>query len=444
MIKKLFSVLLVSLLLLAGFAAAASAAMPNELRAQLLSETAILIDGRTGQVLFEKDMHRQMYPASTTKVTTAILALENGNLNSAITMSRDAVFSIGRDTSHVALDTDEVLTLENALYALSLASANDAANGIAEHIGETMDDFAAMMTRRAEEAGALNTSFANAHGLHDVNHYTTAYDLAHIMMEALKLPKFREIFSTLTYEMPPTNKQNEVRTFRRPGSLLAGQYVYEGIIAEKTGWTEHAGNTLVTAAERNGRTLIAVVMKSPSSNDKWKDATALLDFGFDEFQEVRFTPEELGQDNHPVAGLDSGAMMVNLSAADGFQCLLPYAFSKDDIEIAYEAEIGKDNTVQAKTVFSLRDNASSLWFADLGELALTGKIVSAHPPGPEPKGGRKGGSSPLPWILGIVLLLLAFPIVLLTQHYIVHRQNSKRRVVSYAMLPEKKYFWKKR
>ena len=255
-----------------------SAAEADEIT--LKSETAVLVDGDTGRVLFEKEMHRRMYPASITKIMTALLALENGKLDDSITMSREAVFSIGRDTSHIALDTDEVLTLEQALYAMALASANDAANGVAEHIGGTMEGFAAMMTDRAREAGALDTSFANAHGLFDENHYTTAYDMARITMAAIRIPTFTKIFSTPLYEMPPTNKQPKERTLRSTNAMLNGKYKYEGVIAGKTGWINQSGNTLVTAARRDGRTLIAVVMQAPSKSDACEDTAALLDYGF--------------------------------------------------------------------------------------------------------------------------------------------------------------------
>jgi len=246
----------------------------------LKSETAVLMDGDTGRIIFEKEMHRRMYPASITKIMTALLALENGKLGDAITMSREAVFSIGRNTSHIALDTDEVLTLEEALYAMALASANDAANGVAEHIGGTIEGFAVMMNGRAREAGALDTSFANAHGLFDENHYTTAYDMARITAEAIKIPAFTKIFSSLIYEMPPTNKQSETRTLRSTNAMMTGKYKYEGVIAGKTGWINQSGNTLVTAARRDGRTLIAVVMRAPAKSEACEDTTVLLDYGF--------------------------------------------------------------------------------------------------------------------------------------------------------------------
>ena len=289
MTKKAFGFVLSAVLFVCA-AFPALAVPPGEI--ELKSEAAVLMDGDTGQVLFEKEMHRRMYPASITKIMTALLALERGNLGDTITMSHDAVFSVGRDTSHIALDTGEELTLAQALYALALVSANDAANGIAEHIGGSMENFAAMMNSRAGEAGALDTHFTNAHGLFDENHYTTAYDMARITLAALKLPKFAEIFGALSYEIPPTNKQRETRYFSSANPMLTGEHKYEGVIAGKTGYIDESGRTLMTAAERDGRTLIAVVMKAAGKNDACEDTAALLDYGFAELPRRNYTAEE--------------------------------------------------------------------------------------------------------------------------------------------------------
>lgn len=286
--KKTLSFFLIVLALLVACAFLPGYAVEAD-EITLKSETAVLMDGETGQVLFEKDMYRRMFPASITKIMTALLALENGKLDDVITMSRDAVFSIGRGTSHVALDADEELTLEEALYAIALASANDAANGIAELIGKTMEGFATMMNGRAKQAGALDTNFTNAHGLFDEDHYTTAYDMARITMAAIENPVFTKIFSSLLYEMPPTNKQPETRTFRCTNAMLSGKNKYEGVIASKTGWVNQSGNTLMAAARRDGRTLIAVVMQATGKADACEDVTALLEYGFSQPVEVRET-----------------------------------------------------------------------------------------------------------------------------------------------------------
>lgn len=145
---------------------------------QLQSETAVLMDAETGQILYQKEMNKKMYPASITKIVTGMLALKNAQLTETITMSYDAVFSIDRDSSHIALDVNEQITLEQALYALTIESANDAANGIAELVGGSMEEFVDMMNQTAKDAGAINTNFSNAHGLFDENHYTTSYDMA--------------------------------------------------------------------------------------------------------------------------------------------------------------------------------------------------------------------------------------------------------------------------
>ena len=175
------------------------------------SESAVLIDAASGQVLFQKNMNQKAYPASITKIMTGMLALEKGDLSQTVTMSEEAVFSIDRSSAHIALDVDEEITLEQALYALAIASANEAANGIAETVSGSVADFAKEMNQTAVEAGAQNTNFTNPNGLHDDNHYTTAYDMAKITAAALQNPKFAEIFGTEKYDIPPTNKQPETR-----------------------------------------------------------------------------------------------------------------------------------------------------------------------------------------------------------------------------------------
>lgn len=142
---------------------------------QLQSETAVLMDAETGQILYQKEMNKKMYPASITKIVTGMLALKNAQLTETITMSYDAVFSIDRDSSHIALDVNEQITLEQALYALTIESANDAANGIAELVGGSMEEFVDMMNQTAKDAGAINTNFSNAHGLFDENHYSLSF-----------------------------------------------------------------------------------------------------------------------------------------------------------------------------------------------------------------------------------------------------------------------------
>ncbi|NLM51202.1 MAG: D-alanyl-D-alanine carboxypeptidase [Firmicutes bacterium] len=256
---------------------------------KLTSDAAVLMDASTGQILFAKNMQKKKYPASITKIMTALLALENGHLDDTLELSHEAVFSLERNSSHIALDEGERITLRQALYALAVASANDAANGIAEYLAGDSGEFARQLTQRARELGALKTNFTNAHGLPDEDHYTTAYDMAKIMQYAVKNPLFCQIFTTTRFEIPPTNKQKETRYLNNANPLLKGKYAYDGIIATKKGWTADSNHTIVAAAKKGERLLIAVVLDNPKVKDLCADVTALLDYGFNHFREVSFS-----------------------------------------------------------------------------------------------------------------------------------------------------------
>jgi len=341
--QKVVSALLVLLLLCAAAVfpikvnAAAVPLQPPEIR----SESAVLMDAVSGQILYQKNMNQKMYPASITKVLTALLALEKGDLSQTLTMSYDAVFSIDRNSSHIALDVDEKITLEQALYALSIASANEAANGIAEQIGGTVENFAGMMNEAAAQAGAENTNFTNPHGLPDPNNQKTAYDMAKITSAALMIPRFTEIFGATRYDIPPTNKQPETRMLWNSNKLLNGSIPYEGILMSKTGWTSESQHTLVSAAKRGDTTLIAVVMRSPNAGDKWKDTTALLDYGFDGFTAVKITKERLEKSSPTqIAAANNFQIRTAFAVADDVSLLLPAGETIDNLSITYgEPEI---------------------------------------------------------------------------------------------------------
>ena len=292
---------------------------------QLQSETAVLMDAETGQILYQKEMNKKMYPASITKIVTGMLALKNAQLTETITMSYDAVFSIDRDSSHIALDVNEQITLEQALYALTIESANDAANGIAELVGGSMEEFVDMMNQTAKDAGAINTNFSNAHGLFDENHYTTSYDMAKITAEAITVPGFTDFFSETYYEIPPTNKQPDTRYIRSNNRLLNGDIPYEGIVMSKTGWTPESQHTLVAVAEQNSTTLIAVVMKSPMADQKWDDIVTLFDYGFTQFYRADFSAAQLTQQ------LETKEQK-KISGLSDFSLLLPEGTSSNDVK----------------------------------------------------------------------------------------------------------------
>ncbi len=268
-------------------------------RPELLSETAVLIDGESGQILYEKDAHKKMYPASTTKILTGLLAVELGNMSDVITYSHEAVYGIGRGTSHASISEGEQLTLEQSMYALSIESANDAAAGIGEYVAaKAGKGLSELMNERAKQAGALNSNFVNAHGLHHKDHYTTAYDLAMIAKECIKYEDFNKIFTAKTFSIPPTNKQKETRTFNSANWFTNNVYNYgpekfdrEDLLMTKTGWTGEAQHTMVTAIRHEDMTLIAVVMKTGVDDYKWNDTEKLFNWALETFKTVEVSGE---------------------------------------------------------------------------------------------------------------------------------------------------------
>ncbi len=260
---------------------------------EINGEAAIVMEASTGTIFYNKNMNAAMYPASVTKLVTALLVLENCKLDEMVYFSENAVFSIPRNSSHIAINPGEYLSVENCLYGLLLASANEVANALAEHVSGSIDEFVNLMNSRMEELGAINTNFANANGLHDDNHYTTCYDIATLCRTLIQNKTFLEIDKTTSYIIPPTNLQPLKRPINTTHKLIkSGSMHYNGCLGGKTGYTDTAGNTLVTFAERGGMTLICVVMKAKDANHIYSDTTALLDYGFSYFKKVEISKEE--------------------------------------------------------------------------------------------------------------------------------------------------------
>lgn len=247
------------------------------------AESAIIMEASTGLVLYEKNSTEAKYPASITKILTSLLAIENSSLSDTVTFSRDAIFGVDLDSSRIGIDVGEQLTMEESLYAIMLASANEVSYGVAEHVGGTLENFIAMMNAKAKELGCVNSNFANPHGLQDTNHYTCAYDMALISREAIKNTTFEQITGTRTFIIPPTNIQEEARPLANHHKFIKGDLFYEGAIGGKTGYTSSAKYTLVTYAKRGDMELICVVMASDSVNTQYSDTKSLLDYGFDNF-----------------------------------------------------------------------------------------------------------------------------------------------------------------
>jgi D-alanyl-D-alanine carboxypeptidase len=251
---------------------------------------ALLMDSGTGEILYEKNAREKMYPASTTKIMTAILALENRELTDTATVSYNAIYTVPVGYSNANLQLDEVLTYEQLLYVLLIPSANDAANVIAEDIAGSVENFAVMMNEKAKEIGCENTNFVNANGVHDENHYSTAYDLALIGRYAMQNETFRKFVSTVRYTLPATNKyETDDRIFLTTNRLInskSGQY-YEYATGIKTGYTENAKNCIVASAKKDDMELICVILgagNDSNSTNKFSDCITLFDYGFENYK----------------------------------------------------------------------------------------------------------------------------------------------------------------
>ena len=252
------------------------------------AETAVLMEADTGAILYNKGMNELRYPASITKIMTALLAIENCSMDEQVIFTEDCLADQVAGSGNVGMQVGEILTVKQCLLLTMVQSANDVATQIAVHVGGSVATFADMMNQRAQELGCVNTHFVNASGMPDDNHYTTAYDMALIFREAIKNDIFREIISTISFTIEPTNRNPETRTYSTHHALLApsAPQLYEGCFGGKTGNTNASRHTLVSGAERNGMTLIAVALRA-DAGEVCQDHIQMFDYGYNNFEKIQ-------------------------------------------------------------------------------------------------------------------------------------------------------------
>ena len=309
----------------------------------LASEAAVLMDAESGQILYGKNMDSTMYPASITKVLTGLLALKYGKETDKVTMTQAGVSQVPRTSSHIALEPGEAFTMKDALYALALVSANDAAVAIAETVSGSVEDFAKLMNEEAEKLGAYNSHFVNPNGMPNQDHYTTARDMALITAEALKQEGFLTYFGAKSYEMPATNL-SAARPLVSKNQFIDGTFDCPGLLMSKTGWTRSALGTLVTAVKRGDTTLIAVTLKSPMLEDKYTDTLALLDYGFANYRRVRLS-QKLMERKMVAQGMDEDCSLEGYTPQD---VLIPQTAGEADIAVTVPG--GFDSSLGVSTV----------------------------------------------------------------------------------------------
>ncbi len=265
---------------------------------EIVGEAAIIMEAETGAILYQKDAYSKMYPASITKIITAIVAIENSSIDDIVTASEYAINSLPWDASKLPMEIGEELTFTDALYGLILKSGNDVANALAEHVVNKFKEkdpnstttFESLMTEYAKKAGALNTNFSNPHGLHEDDHYTTAYDMAMIVKSATKNELFAKVWGSGSYLMSATNKYPKDYTIRHTHQLLRedSPLYYEYAIGGKTGYTDEAQRTLVTHSKKGDMSIITVVLKS-TTKDIFNDTMSLVNYAFDNFEKAKIS-----------------------------------------------------------------------------------------------------------------------------------------------------------
>lgn len=307
------------------------------------AESAYLVEINSGAVLYGKNENETHYPASITKVMTALVVLEHCQLDESVTFSHEAVTDIETGGSFGYLNLEgETYTVEQCLYLLLLESVNECGYALAEHVAGSLSAFAELMNEKAASLGCTNTHFTNPHGLNDENHTTTAHDMALILWAAVQNEDFYRIASTTTYEIPPTEQNPNGYTCTTHHKMLISnsEYYDERVKAGKTGYTSIARNTLVTYAEQDGMELVCVVLKDAGGGVIYQDTKALLDYGFDNFRLVDMTETS----ENFCAGLEAGYPMP-LTLSGAALLTVPQDMSTVTLEFAGKAEGDPAGTV---------------------------------------------------------------------------------------------------
>lgn len=296
------------------------------------AEAAVLMDIRTGNLLYEKNKDDHHYPASTTKILTTWLTLRGCPLENSFALSRQAAAMYDADSSTIYAVEAEQFTVEQCVYAMMLPSANEMAFAAAEQTSGNLKKFVELMNQTAKNLGCMHTHFNNASGLPDTRHYTTAYDLALISRAAWQNDTFKKVCSTWEYTIPATNLYEEPRFLTNHHKMLPqGPNAYEGCLGGKTGYTSQAGNTLVTYAQRGDLQLLCVILKSAST---YEDTAALLDYGFSNFEALFIPTKDItifeGKSLPSFSYLPQYQVPLFIRYNDGY-CLIPKGVSPEEL-----------------------------------------------------------------------------------------------------------------
>lgn len=391
----------------------------------LYSESGIVMDVDSGAILYAKNIDDPHYPASITKVMTALVALENSEMTDRVLFTQDSVSFLEYGDAHIGMRPGEEISMEDALYGMLLASANEVSYAIAETVGHGHDNFIDMMNKKAKELGCRNSHFMNPNGLHNDDHYTSVRDMALIGSAAFQYEAFRTIAGTRTHTIPPTNLVNEERHFGHSHKMLfsGNRNYYEWCVAGKPGFTDQALTTLVTFATKDDKNLVCVTMRVHGGGFRaYEDTRAMLDYAFEHFSKVPVEAVQIGNENIQ-------------EVTEGSYVMLPEGISVENIEfvLADPTELNqRASTVkciyQGQEVGNLDVTITDEYYRKLHGLEEPEeKKEESKQASEKEKSGEKSG---LPLALKILIAIVGIVLVLFIILFIVYQKKmleKKRR-----------------
>ena len=394
----------------------ASMTLSEEEKMVETAKAAVLYELNSGTMLYTWNPDGKIYPTSMVKMMTTLVALENGNLDEMVTVTRSVLNQVPIGILGMDLKAGEEITLEDLLYGVMVASATDAAVVVAVHVGGSIDAFLQMMNDKAAELGCQGTHYGNVHGLHDEETYTTARDICRITEAALENETFRTMFQTATYTVPETNKrpERELITTNHMMNVRNKKYYYELVTGGKTGATDQGGRCLTLTAEKDGMELLCVLMGatptmeengSLSAHGSFEESKILIDYAFEkfEFRQVFFDGQSLAQ--YPVEG---GSSHVVTQAATSVSTILPVEVDETQLKWVYE---GQNSAITAPVEKGQKLGIAQVWYgskclAQTDMVAINGVEKYQAPVIPEKPAAKQSGS----W-LTLFLVLIGLVVV---------------------------------
>jgi len=431
--KRTLTLFLALCCILSFLTAPAYALYGNE--PEITAPAALLYEYTSDTLLFDHNARQRMYPASTTKVLTALLCLENCELDEEVTASSTALNAVPQGSSIAGLRRDEVMTVYDMLVCLLVASGNDAANVIAEHVSGSIEDFVKLMNQRARELGCTGTNFVNPHGFHDENHYTTAYDLLLMTKAALEYETFAEICGSKQKTVGPTNESSKERVFNNTNYMISptdtSAYLYEYCTGIKTGHTTPAGRCLIASAEKDGLKLISVVLGAEVRHTasgvrqirSYMDTEDLFDWGF-----ANFSYKTVVKTTDPLA-----EVKVKLSEEKDYVVLTPerevrLLLHKNEDLSAFKKEVSAETEVEAPIKAGQVLGSVTIKFKD--KIIDTMDLVAADDVDRSEALyvlQEIGDALSQPWV-GSAMLLLVLLVVLHIAYMVVHNRRRRRKL----------------